>query len=75
MYPNPIKNQFHIDLNTIKESINRMAIYDNMGRLVQVLNNLETESMNAVHFDAAPGVYFIQVQTSENILTQKIIKE
>jgi len=75
VYPNPVKNQFYIDLNTIKESINRISIYDNMGRLVQVLNNLETESMNTVPFDAAPGVYFIQIQTSENILTQKIIKE
>lgn len=69
LYPNPIESKIHIQ--TTKQ-IEKVALYDSTGKLIQKHNTLSQNSIQVAHLQA--GIYFITIETSEGIITKKLIK-
>jgi len=63
-YPNPVNSKITIDANDVID----IKLFDVLGK--QITSTKEKE-IDVSNFN--DGVYFIQVQTKENISTQKII--
>jgi photosystem II stability/assembly factor-like uncharacterized protein len=75
VYPNPVIKEFKLDFSYIKDPASKINIYDCVGKLIQSINpEKETMSIN-IPFDVAAGIYIIQVDTSKERFTQKIVKE
>lgn len=71
IYPNPAKNELHINLKQAIE-INSIQIYNTIGQLVMV------QTGNALHVDVSnlkTGNYFIKINTTEGFSTSQFIKE
>ena len=72
IYPNPVKNELHIDMDISTEL--KVNIFDVSGKLVlveTVQNQTNTIQLN----DLSKGMYFMNVQSSEKSRTFKIVKE
>jgi hypothetical protein len=80
IYPNPARDILHID--TSLENISLIEVYDNHGRLIELLNrndsgisqgNTESDnSLNISHY--LPGIYFIRANNGEIVVSQSFIK-
>ena len=75
--PNPATNIININVYEKNIRINNVAIFDNMGRLIEE-NNFNNIS-NSIEIDISKieaGLYFIQLKSNEGILfTGKFIKQ
>ena len=76
-FPNPFNPVTNIQFSVPELSDIYISIYDIQGRLVRTLmkGNLKPGNYN-VKWDGsgfASGIYFVQLQQSDNLLTQKII--
>jgi len=69
VYPNPVKNQFTIQLKN-NNQLEKINIYNNLGQLIKQSKVLTTDvkGLNS-------GLYFLEVETNQGKLYQKIIKE
>lgn len=74
LYPNPANTQ--VTIQTVKgTSLQKIDIYDFMGRLVKTINaesNTETISIDIANLRAAS--YFMKVTTNKGLVTKKLIK-
>lgn len=66
LYPNPVVTNLHLQLNH-QEDIKSTAIYDINGVLIQQNRASEVLNVSAL----SPGIYFIQVNTTDNQQTVK----
>ena len=70
--PNPASNKLFL---TTEENINTISIYSITGQLVYQSNNLKGME-NSIDVSAfTSGIYFISVETEEEVITEKFIKE
>ena len=69
IYPNPVTSQFTIDTEGQVESV---TILNTTGRIVETIVNA-TNTVDVSNL--TPGVYFVQVQTENGLVSKKIIKE
>ncbi len=71
IYPNPVKDILTIG-NTSSHEITSIKLYDVLGRLVLVENNiinqLDVSNLNS-------GLLFVRIETDKGVLTKKIIKK
>lgn len=69
IYPNPVKDVVRVS----GEDINSISVYNSLGVLVEKIevrsNNAEI-NMN----DYNTGIYFIQVESNENVVSRKVVK-
>ncbi len=73
IYPNPIKDQFTIDLGKVESKI-QIKITDSTGKLVYKQNYSNTQKVPIV-FNVSTGIYFLSVQLENNkTITKKLIK-
>ena len=73
--PNPSKGNFNIQLKDIQTEVKNIAIYDNMGRLMQTISNvkgLETINVTAPY---SAGIYFVRLNTEKGIAVKKVVIE
>ena len=73
IYPNPASNKFTIEMDNLKEPYT-LEILNTMGQVVlnkQITNKIEQIDLSG----QAAGVYFVKVQTGNNTVVKKIIKE
>jgi len=70
--PNPASNQIYI---TAEEHINKISIYASTGQLVYQENNLKGFENNIDVSVFTAGVYFISIDTEEEVITDKFIKQ
>jgi len=73
IYPNPTSNKFTIEMDNLKEPYT-LEILNTMGQVVlikQINNPVEQVDLSG----QAAGVYFVKVQTGNNTIVKKIIKE
>ena len=71
LYPNPVNEQLHI---STKENINAITIYNQLGQMSisrKAINDINT-TLDVSHLNT--GVYFIQIEIGQNLITKKIIK-
>ncbi|MFA7379117.1 MAG: choice-of-anchor V domain-containing protein [Bacteroidia bacterium] len=78
VYPNPVADKIFIN-GIASEKVKTISVTDISGKAV--IENLRTEGANPItisldkHPALSSGVYFLNVSTTENVYTQKIIKE
>jgi hypothetical protein len=71
-YPNPTRDLWNIESNVV---IQRISIYDFSGKLIETIENHQS---NQIRIDAesyTPGVYFISIQDENSTQNLKLIKE
>lgn len=68
LYPNPVSNILIIES---VNKINKIAVFDLMGRLLKTTNSENTIDIS----DLMSGNYIVKAFINENIITSKIIKE
>ncbi|MBP6566854.1 MAG: T9SS type A sorting domain-containing protein [Saprospiraceae bacterium] len=69
IFPNPATNMINVQSD---EDVRRVNIYNIAGQLVMSLNseNIESIDISALH----NGLYFVRVETEENVYTERLIK-
>ena len=72
LYPNPIKNEFYIDLGDKLKSddISKISIYNSIGERIFESN---TYSKSIKLESVASGVYFVKISVGEFTVTKKLI--
>ena len=79
MYPNPIKDNFSVVINTNKNTDAVITIYDELGR--KLLNNKNSKlyvGKNIVDLDISGyknGIYFVSLNIDNETVVKQIIKE
>ncbi|HYV93797.1 MAG TPA: T9SS type A sorting domain-containing protein [Chitinophagales bacterium] len=75
IYPNPISNSTTISFSLSHSQNVSLKIFDVNGRLVSTLTDATfEEGDNEIIWNASDaGVYFLQMQTAENLETEKLI--
>ena len=76
LFPNPTKGTVTLDLQNFKGSINQINILNLQGQVITALSDIQQEER--IQFsvsDFASGVYFIQIQTANGVLSKKLILE
>jgi len=77
VYPNPVRKEFTIEYALQQETMINLSIYDATGRLINVLAN-EVQKPGSYQrtlqsSNLAQGIYFIQLNTVDQFVVQKII--
>lgn len=79
-FPNPFAESTWISFKLHQAAPVFLAVYDQFGRLVNVLVDQEylqagkyTYQFEASAFDLAPGVYYFSLVSNENVLRRKIV--
>lgn len=70
-YPNPVSEKLHI---SALENIDAVTMLNQLGQVViskKALNEINTV-LDVTHLN--PGVYFLQIEIGQNVITKKIIK-
>lgn len=76
VYPNPFRDQITIKCDNINVYKILIKIYDNQGRVVLQQSFNDLNSLTNMKLDnIAPGVYFINLISGENVYSAKIIKK
>lgn len=71
-YPNPVKNELHIDMDIPRDLT--VTIFDVSGK--SVLNEMVKKKDNSIQLKGlSKGIYFVNVKSSEKARTFKIVKE
>ncbi len=72
IYPNPVKNELHIDLGIATDvTIN---IFDVSGKLVST-KTIQSDKITMSLKEMSNGIYFVEVKSSEKSRTFKIVKD
>lgn len=74
VFPNPVKDNFTIQLNSEDENIQQIQILDLIGNQIFELNPANKSNHLTISDNSIPlGVYFLKVVSNKNIYYQKII--
>ncbi len=77
-YPNPVNRYTTFCLSDEMNGTASISIFNSFGQLVHVIENIKfTKANNAVLFDAGglkPGIYFYNLETNDNTISNKFVK-
>lgn len=79
VYPNPVTNEAFIKIegiNGVAKELN-ITLYDVMGRIVKEMSYKNYAEDETIRFDASllsNGIYYLQMNTGNTIVSQKVIK-
>lgn len=77
LYPNPFSNQLTLDMNEANKGFVLLQIYNQMGELVMVEDNLQSgkTQLSAKTKDLPCGIYFYHIQTiGQKFIRGKLLK-
>lgn len=76
-YPNPFNGRTKINFNLNKSAFLRLEIFDNRGKLIQILfNNYLNKGYHELVWDSknlSSGLYFINIKTGNKSITIKSV--
>lgn len=73
IYPNPMKDNLTISVNSENEKITYVKLLDLNGK--EVFNTILTDSNNTLHISTLPpGLYFVQIISGTSCITKKVVK-
>ncbi len=75
IYPNPIKDEFTIELKMEGAKIDKLIVFDLLGRVVERKNNLKNSKFSVSTTEWPSGHYFLQVFVNEEVINHKLTKE
>lgn len=74
VYPNPAKNEFSIDLSTIKYSQLQLLLYDSSGKLVLKREEKQLVSKFEINTSSlSNGIYILNIKTEKESFSKKVI--
>jgi uncharacterized repeat protein (TIGR01451 family) len=74
LYPNPASNLVQIDLINTNEQINKVVIYDMLGKIVKTITVTATSSLPVDVSDVSKGMYLVDITFVSNLkITKKLI--
>lgn len=68
IFPNPTNGQ--LELKNCEETIHKIVVYDNLGRLVKKFDSMEN---NILNLDLENGIYLIELNTDRKKFIRKIV--
>ena len=74
-YPNPVRGQATVQFAVPKQQEVQLALYDVLGRRVQMVSNGLTEGRTEQQLDVSglsSGTYFLRMQTDGHTETQRV---
>ena len=74
VYPNPASDKIHIDMSDLVYQNVNIKIINSMGAMVKTVNMQNTSDLNIPISDLSNGIYFIELQTDNNLYFGKFIK-
>jgi photosystem II stability/assembly factor-like uncharacterized protein len=83
-FPNPFNDNIHININILKSSQGDIKIFDMNGKLVKKIfsgnfaageNTFTWNGLSDASVAVSKGIYFIRVQSGENIYISKILRQ
>lgn len=76
LYPNPTNGLVIIDLQSFNGGINQINILNLQGQNIATVTDIKNQEMVELSLaDYPSGIYFIQVQSANGLLTKKLILE
>ena len=74
LYPNPASNLVQIELINTNEQINKVVIYDMLGKIVKTITVTATSSLPVDVSDVSKGMYLVDITFVSNLkITKKLI--
>lgn len=79
LYPSPVKTNLFLEMYIPYETEVDVILYNSQGKTEKMLhydsdqNNFIAESINCSNY--LPGVYFLQLKTTKESITEKVIKK
>ena len=71
IYPNPSSN--HINIEFENKRINAIKIFDNLGKSVKSINDINSSITILDISDLNSGIYYLQILVDNKLVNQKII--
>ncbi|WP_170179678.1 sulfatase-like hydrolase/transferase [Flavivirga rizhaonensis] len=72
IYPNPFEDQLQVDITAFTNDV-KVTLFDMLGKTILIKNYKEkTFSISLEHLDK--GVYLLQMEVNNKLITQKVIK-
>jgi len=77
VYPNPVNDKLNILLNTSRSENFILEILNELGQNINTrIMNIQGNSVETIDISAYPsGIYFVKLQTANNTIVKKIIKQ
>jgi hypothetical protein len=76
LYPNPTNEYVTIDLQSFNKKINQINVLNLQGQLIAIVDDIKNKERVMISLSDYPsGIYFIQIQLTNGILTKKLILE
>jgi hypothetical protein len=72
-YPNPTTAGITIDLSEIKQDV-KVTLTNSLGQVI-LCQNYNSTSFIKINIGASKGIYFLQLESDQEVITKKIIKE
>lgn len=73
IYPNPSRGKIKIDLGEVRRTI-KLSLTDALGQVLLTKNHNLTNLIN-LELDISKGLYFLQLESNGEVITNMIIKE
>ena len=73
IFPNPTEGQ--VNVQSSKQIIQKINLYDGTGRLVKPFKNINTLNASIDMSPYAQGMYWLEIQTVQSVKRLKIVKE
>ena len=75
VYPSPFKEDFTLDLSSLRNNVNEVKIYTVLGRLIYEKNNSSNSKIRPKINSAYKGILLIEIRNNSGIVIKKIIKD
>jgi hypothetical protein len=76
IFPNPTKGVVTIDLHNFNSTVSQINVLNIQGQVISTLNGInQNQQLQFSLSDFAAGIYFVQIHSTNGILTKKLILE
>lgn len=76
IFPNPTKKDVTIDLCNFKSTVTQINVINAQGQVISTLNGIsQNQQLQLSLSDFVAGIYFVQIHSTNGILTRKLILE
>ncbi len=67
VYPNPTNSVLHINLQNTTENLNKIVIYDMIGKVIKTVSDNDSQQTTINVGDLSKGIYMIEITTDSNL--------
>ncbi len=75
IYPNPAGNEFHVLIQNSNQTLQKVVIYDMLGKMLQQTNTLGASEVLIDLSELSTGIYAVEIITDSNRIVKKLMKK